>query len=42
MNCCRPTVVTDSKALAELEEAGLLAVVTPAEGGVTVKIYRED
>lgn len=42
MNCCRPTIVTDSEALAELEEISLKAVVEPAEGGVTVKIYKED
>lgn len=41
MSCCKPTVVTDSKALAELETTELRSVVTPAEGGVTVRIYKE-
>ena len=41
MSCCRPAIVTDSEALAELEEASLKAVVEPAEGGVTVNIYKE-
>ena len=41
MNCCKPTVVTDSKALAELEAIPLRSVVVPADGGVTVKIYKE-
>lgn len=42
MNCCKPVIVTDSKALAEFEDMPLRAVVEPAEGGVTVKIYKED
>lgn len=42
MNCCTPKVVTDSAALAELEDLPLKAVVTPSEGGVTVKVYKED
>lgn len=41
MSCCRPTVVTDSKALAELETMELRSVVIPVEGGVTVSIYKE-
>lgn len=41
MSACKPTVITDSKALSELETAVLRSVVEPAEGGVTVKIYKE-
>lgn len=41
MGCCKPTVVTDSKALAELETMKLRSVVTPVAGGVTVRIYKE-
>lgn len=41
MSCCKPTIVTDSKALAELETMELRSVVTPVEGGVTVRIYKE-
>lgn len=42
MSACKPTVVTDSKALSELETAVLRSVVELAEGGVTVKIYKEE
>ena len=41
MSCCKPVIVTDSEALAELEEASLKAVVEPAKDGVTVNIYKE-
>ena len=41
MNCCKPVIVTDSEALAELENIPLRAIVEPAEGGVTVNIYKE-
>ncbi len=41
MACCKPVIVTDSRALAELENIPLRAVVEPVEGGVTVKIYKE-
>lgn len=41
MNNCKPTIVTDSKALAELESISLRSVVVPADGGVIVKIYKE-
>lgn len=40
MNHCTPLVVTDSEVLAELETLPLRATVLPAEGGVTVRIYR--
>lgn len=42
MSCCRPRIVTDSISLAELEKMPLRSVVTPVDGGVTVKIYKED
>ena len=37
----RPTVVTDSEALAWLETTELYSGIEPCEGGVTVKIYKE-
>ena len=41
MSNCKPMIVTDSKALADLERMPLKSVVEPAESGVTVKIYKE-
>ena len=38
---CKPTIITDSKALSELETASLRADVEPKEGGVVVRIFRE-
>lgn len=37
----RPMIVTDSEALAFLETAALYSEIVPADGGVTVRIYRE-
>ena len=39
-NGFHPKIVTDSKALADWENLPLRADVLPAEGGVTVKIYK--
>ena len=36
-----PRIVTDSELLADWETAVLSATVDPAEGGVTVRIYKE-
>ncbi|MBQ8623363.1 MAG: hypothetical protein IJ424_03170 [Oscillospiraceae bacterium] len=36
---CTPKIVTDSKALSFLMTSDLKAEVTPADGGVTVKIF---
>lgn len=37
----RPRIVTDSEALADWEKASLVSGITPREGGVIVRIYRE-
>ena len=37
----RPVIVTDSEALAFLETSVLYSEIEPAEGGVTVRIYKE-
>lgn len=42
LSCCKPSIVTDSKALADLETAALRAEVVPTEKGVTVFIYKEE
>ncbi len=39
MDSCKPKIVTDSRELAFLETADLLARVEGGEGGVIVKIY---
>ena len=41
MSCCKPTVITDSKALSGLETLPLKSVVEPTAEGVTVRIYKE-
>lgn len=42
LSCCKPSIVTDSKALADWETAELMAEVVPNEKGVTVFIFKED
>ncbi len=37
---CKPTLYTNSAALADWETSDLSATVEPCEGGVTVRIYR--
>lgn len=38
---CVPTLVTDSQALADWQQADLVSKVTPTEKGVTVRIYEK-
>ena len=38
---CVPAIVTDSEALQSWETAPLSATVTPADGGVTVRIFKQ-
>ncbi|MGN1100620.1 MAG: DUF3237 family protein [Huintestinicola sp.] len=42
LSCCKPSIITDSKALADWETAALMAKVVPTEKGVTVSIFKED
>ena len=39
---CTPSIVTDSKALAEFEKMPLTASVVPDGNSVTIKIYKEE
>lgn len=40
LSCCKPSIVTDSKALVDWETADLKAEVVPTEKGVTVSIFK--
>lgn len=42
LSCCKPSIVTDSKALADWETEALMAEVIPTEKGVTVSIFKEE
>lgn len=40
LDLCVPTIITDSKALADWQEYDLRAIVVPVDGGVSVNVYR--
>ncbi len=40
LDLCVPTVITDSKALADWQDYDLRAIVVPVDGGVSVNVYR--
>ena len=40
LDLCVPTVITDSKALADWQNYSLRAIVVPVDGGVSVNVYR--